>query len=365
MKKVLVTGATGKIGPLLVAELLRQQFHVRLFLRHDSIDLLSVFSQNVEIFYGDIRDYQAVFNAVSGVDYIFHLAALLHKNNPPLSIYSRYYDINVMGTHNIIDASLKAGVKRVILFSSISVYGAGLPSQIFYETSKTNPVTIYAKTKLFAEERALGNKSVSAKCLGRVERSLATEKNCTSSDFHSIENAPSSLVTILRLASVYGSRVTGNYQLLIKAVRTGFFCIPHAKGGCGAVRTLIHENDVVAGAILAATHPYAAGKTYNLTDGQVHSLEEIIKAIAEALSVKIKILKIPEEPLRIFSDFIHKHHHQLVPFLSQKIENTACAIDKLMENIVVDSQKIQTEIGFKPMYNLRKGWHHALSEKRN
>ncbi|MBF0241432.1 MAG: NAD-dependent epimerase/dehydratase family protein [Desulfamplus sp.] len=322
MKTALVTGATGKIGRLLVPELLRQNFRVRLFLRKKS----TISSPNLDIFYGDITDYQSVAAAVSGVDYIFHLAALLHISNPKASMYGKFYAVNVVGTKNIVDAAICAGVKRVILFSTISVYGV-TPSnsyeyvnKVFSESSPANPLTIYAKTKLLAEQ-------YQASC-----------------------------VTVLRLASVYGTQVTGNYLRLIEAVKRGFFIIPVDKNGSSVNRTLIHENDVVAGAIYVATHPQAAGKIYNLTDGYVHSLEDIIRAIANGLPLDIKILKISKEPLKIIVDFLQKYR-------GNNIEKIAFYIDKLMENIAVDGQKIQKELGFKPKYNLQNGWYHALSKK--
>ncbi|MBF0375848.1 MAG: NAD-dependent epimerase/dehydratase family protein [Desulfamplus sp.] len=351
MKIALVTGATGKIGQVLVPELLRQQFRVRLFLRDKATNLDSIISsfftsstpisiftqtnifqmihQNIEIFFGDITDYESVFNAVLGVDYIFHLAAILHINNPHPSMYGKYYDVNVIGTKNIVDAALRAGVQRVILFSTISVYGVSSTyclsshsnKQIFYESSSLNPLTIYAKTKLLAEQYSLP------------------------------------CVTIIRLASVYGSRVTGNYLRLIRAVRKGFFCVPVNEKGYSVSRTLIYEKDVVTGAILAATHPKAAGKIYNLTDGAIHSLEDIVRAVANAISVDVKIFKIPEKPLKQFSNIFCRYKHG-------NIDKIASIINKLMENIAVDGKKIQVELGFQPKYNLHNGWFDALEEER-
>ncbi|MBF0469516.1 MAG: NAD-dependent epimerase/dehydratase family protein, partial [Desulfamplus sp.] len=160
MKTALVTGATGKIGPLLVAELLRQKFKIRILLKRRPTNFIPISPTDVEIFYGDITDYSSVFAAVSGVDYVFHLAALLHINNPPPSMYDLYHDVNVIGTQNIIEASFRSGVERVVFFSTISVYGAGLPGQIFYETSQARPMTIYAQTKLLAEKKVLVESSL-------------------------------------------------------------------------------------------------------------------------------------------------------------------------------------------------------------
>ncbi|MBF0204422.1 MAG: NAD-dependent epimerase/dehydratase family protein [Desulfamplus sp.] len=413
-KKALVTGATGKIGPLLVNELLRQNFRVRLLLRQSPASPNLMWHPDVEISWGDITDYPAVLDAVSGVNYVFHLAALLHLNTPPASIHARYYEVNVIGTQNIIDASFRANVKRVVIFSTISVYGKGTYKNIFSETSPVNPLTIYAKTKFLAEKKvwekvhenieanieANIDANIEANLQEKVQENLREnlhKKVPERSHKNNISSNSSTCVTILRLASVYGRHMTGNYLRLIQAVRAGFFCIPvrnkdlsfyincysgnHRylsklnianKVGLngGALRTLIHEDDVVSAAILAATHPEAAGKTYNLTDGNFHSLEEVVQAIADALCVRVKILKIPQKLFKKLSDFIHMYNHKIkkAPGKNIKkedyIEKIAFAIDKLMENVVVDGSKIQTELGFKPRYNLKNGWNHALWHKK-
>ncbi len=377
-KRALVTGATGKIGPLLVAELLRQNFKVRVLLRRESAYTSdsSLFINNrnslalsvsafkssfdVETAWGDITDYNAVLAAASDADYIFHLAALLHINNPSASMYGKYYDINVIGTKNIVDAALKSGVGRVVIFSTISVYGAGsfygkispehlyseqksqsdrdifsykpicLNKDIFFESSPINPLTIYAKTKALAEQYI------------------------------------SDSVTVLRIASVYGTRVTGNYLRLVQAVQRGVFAIPVNDKGLSVYRTLIHEDDVAAGAILAAEHPLAGGRIYNLTDGEIHSLEDIINAIADAVCVNVKILKIHEKHIKNLINFIRKYNLDAYPnILSTNIKKALFAVDKLMENSAVDGQKIQSELGFKPKYNLKSGWQNALSCKKS
>ncbi|MBF0259276.1 MAG: NAD(P)-dependent oxidoreductase [Desulfamplus sp.] len=349
MRTTLVTGATGKIGPLLVAELLRHKFRVRILLKNRSTSFIPIKKTDVEIFYGDITDYSSVLTAVSGVDYVFHLAALLHINNPPPSMSARYHDVNVIGTQNVIEASFISGVERVVFFSTISVYGAGLPGQIFYETSQVRPMTVYAQTKLLAESKSLG-KFFSLNEGKNKEYSLYSKK------------VPD--VTILRLASVYGARVTGNYRLLIQAVKKGFFCIPVSDINTrGAVRTLIHEEDVVSAAIIAATHKASAGKIYNLTDGGIHSLEEIVKSIASALSVKIRIYKISDKPFQRISSFIHSCQKVDQPFL-KNIEHAAFMLEKLVENVAVDGYKIQSELGFKPKYSLKNGWQHSLTKCR-
>jgi len=67
------------------------------------------------------------------------------------------------------------------------------------------------------------------------------------------------------MAAIYGPRMKGNYPRLVKALSRGIF-IPVGKGDNR--RTLVHEEDAVRAAVLAAQHPRAAGRVYNVSDGQ-------------------------------------------------------------------------------------------------
>jgi UDP-glucose 4-epimerase len=58
-----------------------------------------------------------------GVDAVVHMAALLHIVNPPPELREKYEHVNIGGTAMVIDAAIKAGVKRVVLFGTVAVYG--------------------------------------------------------------------------------------------------------------------------------------------------------------------------------------------------------------------------------------------------
>ncbi|MBF0201259.1 MAG: NAD-dependent epimerase/dehydratase family protein [Desulfamplus sp.] len=341
---VLLTGATGKIGKLLAAELLRQNFKVRILVRKGSSSALSHrLPSDAEIFRGDIRDFSSVSKAVEGVSLVFHLAALLHVNLPDPSMDLDYHNINVLGTWNILKASLYHGVQRVVFFSTVAVYGNSVYGETFCEESRINPTTPYAVTKAGAEQLAIG-----------VNDMLKSK-----------DRFP--LVTILRLSSVYGPGVTGNYLKLIGAVRRGFFIIPADSrlNPAGALRSLINEEDVVRGAILAATHPEAPGKIYNLTDGHVHTLQDIVLSIAGAMDKKMILIKVPAKPFQLTVDKLDRFSslNCLIPNkIAVFLGHVSHALDKLMENCPVNGSKIQRELGFKPKYNLNQGWHRAMLE---
>ncbi len=127
--KILVTGADGFIGSHLVEELVKKGYQVKAFVYYNSfntwgwLDTVSEeIMENVEIFQGDIRDPHGVEAALCGTEAVFHLAALIAI---PFSYHSpdAYVDTNIKGTLNVLQASRKLEIERVLVTSTSEVYG--------------------------------------------------------------------------------------------------------------------------------------------------------------------------------------------------------------------------------------------------
>jgi len=126
--KILVTGAGGFIGSELVRRLHQEGAHVRVFLRYTSrgdIGLLKYLPQaaqeSLEILFGDLRDPEAVEKAAAGVDFIFHLGALIaipYSYIHPVEVVQS----NVIGTLNVLQACRTHGC-RLVHTSTSEVYG--------------------------------------------------------------------------------------------------------------------------------------------------------------------------------------------------------------------------------------------------
>src|SRR5258708_37376498 len=100
MNVALVTGATGAIGPSLVAHLLANGYQVRAFSRHrPALGLMPATAEHIQ---GDITDKDSLKKALDNVDLVLHLAALLHIENPPPQMASLYQAVNVAGTQNVV-----------------------------------------------------------------------------------------------------------------------------------------------------------------------------------------------------------------------------------------------------------------------
>ena len=224
------------------------------------------------------------------------------------------------------------------------------------EMSPTHSDTFYAQTKCAAEQIVLNARGADGQPLG----------------------------TVLRLGAVYGSRIKGNYERLTRALagnlgnlgtRSQFLRklghVPRLLAKLGQApsprfpfipvgnglnrRTLVYDKDVGRAAALAVSHPAAAGRVFNVTDGGFHTLNEIIESICSALGGKPPRLSLPVGPIRMMAGLIGKG----VNTIGIKAPVTRETIDKYTEDIAVDGSLIQKELGFIPQYafpfkNVRK-----------
>ncbi|MCX6742164.1 MAG: NAD(P)-dependent oxidoreductase [Candidatus Pacearchaeota archaeon] len=150
-EKILVTGGCGYIGSILVPELLREGYFVRVFdnLSCDSghTMMAHLINPNFEFVKGDVRNEQETAKAMEGMDIIIHLAAIVSlascERNPKLA-----QEVNVEGTKNILK---NRGDKLIIYASTISNYGE-TSTQMCSEETGLNPKNTYAITKTEAEK---------------------------------------------------------------------------------------------------------------------------------------------------------------------------------------------------------------------
>src|SRR5690606_7947231 len=121
-KKILIIGGTGTIGRYLVEELLQHNPNViRVFSRDEYKQFemqQELFEhQNIRYLIGDVRDEKRLLRAMEDIDFVFHLAAMKHV---PSCEYNPFEAVqtNVLGTQNVIQAALTAGVKKVLFTST-------------------------------------------------------------------------------------------------------------------------------------------------------------------------------------------------------------------------------------------------------
>jgi|YNPNPStandDraft_1061719.scaffolds.fasta_scaffold14578_3 nucleoside-diphosphate-sugar epimerase len=323
--RVLVTGATGAVGPRVVQTLLQAGYTVRtLALNAPSPDILP---GGVDMRLGDVTDPMVVQQVVQDVDAVVHLAALLHIVNPSLALYEKYKRINIEGTATVVKAAVQAGVKRIVFSSTIAVYGPS-KGQILTEESPTEPDTLYAQTKLEAERIVLNAKR-SGMPIG----------------------------VVLRFGAIYGSRIKGNYESLVRSLAHGTF-VPIGDGRNR--RTLLYDKDAARAILLTINHPNAVGRIFNVSDGSFHTVREIIEVISRSLGRRPPSWVLPVKPIRFIVGIVEDMAS--VAGLSSPV--TRAMIDKYTEDIAVESKRIQEELSFAPIFDLETGWRETIEEMR-
>ena len=120
-KKLLITGGTGSFGNAVLNRFLNSNFdEIRIFSRDEKKqdDMRKIYTDpRVKFYIGDVREYNSVENAVRGVDYIFHAAAL--KQVPSCEFFPlEAVKTNVEGTANVLDAAIRNGVKNAVVLST-------------------------------------------------------------------------------------------------------------------------------------------------------------------------------------------------------------------------------------------------------
>lgn len=322
----LVTGATGTIGPTLVSALVRSGYDVRILVR--SSEPPGPLPESVVSFPGDITDLEAVRRAARGCDVIFHLAAKLHINNPSPSLRDEYEAVNVLGTRRIVDTAVEHDVRRLVFFSTISVYGPTDGSAVYDEQTPPAPRTLYAHTKLAAEGIALAAKRASGE----------------------------PLAVVLRLAAVYGPEMKGNYRRLLEALSRGLF-VPIGNGRNR--RTIVYVEDVARAALLAAQGGHG-GRIYNVTDGEVHTFDEILAALCNALERRPPRWHLPTSPLR----WLLRLTDRGFALLNRPPPIGEATLDKLVEDVAVSGDRIQRELCFRAEVDLIQGWERIVQRVR-
>jgi nucleoside-diphosphate-sugar epimerase len=253
----LVTGGAGFIGSHLVRFLLTHG-HVRVLddFSSGTLDNLVEVLPHIELLRGSVTDAALVQKAVEGCEVVFHLAAQV---SVPLSLEQpvETFEVNLYGTQLLLEAARQAGVRRVVFASSAAVYGDAprLPKR---ETMLPRPISPYAWSKWYGE------------LLCR--------------DYWRVYGVPT---VSLRFFNVYGPRQNpcSPYAAVIPRWITAALTHrqPIVYGDGKQTRDFVYIDDLLQGLWLAAEHPQAVGRVFNLASGRAYTLLELLQAIEEAV----------------------------------------------------------------------------------
>ena len=147
--KILITGGAGFIGSHIAEHFQSTATEIRVLDNLRTGYEKNIAGLNVNFLRGSITDREIVKKAVTGVDYIFHMAALVSVPES-MSKPSECIDINAQGLLNVLEEASNAGVKKIVLASSAAIYGDN-PTVPKIETMFPEPKSPYAITKLDGE----------------------------------------------------------------------------------------------------------------------------------------------------------------------------------------------------------------------
>ena len=273
MRNVLVTGGAGFIGSSLVRGLLAAPGADRIAVLDDlssgKRENLTGVADRAELIEGDVRDRALLAGALTGVDTVFHLAAVA---SVPRTIQEPDYchEVNLEATFRVLRAAVDAGVRRVVFAASAAAYGnaPGLPKR---EDMPPDPRSPYAVQKLAGEMYLR-----------------------TFYDSFGLETVA------LRFFNVYGPRQdpSSPYSGVLSIFSDCLLArrAPTIFGTGEQSRDFIYVDDVVQALLLAAESPNAPGKVYNCGTGRRVSLREVWQTMQRIEGVELPAKSAPERP---------------------------------------------------------------------
>jgi nucleoside-diphosphate-sugar epimerase len=151
MEKILITGATGKVGSRFVSRILAKGYDVRILVR-DAAKASALVERGAKVVVGDLNDSDALSAAVKGIDAVIHVAAYFRTMNDTEGIIRT----NHIGTVALANASIAAGVKRFIFTSTGNVYGSDYQRPAKEDdVVNINDPRAYSSSKIAAEKELI------------------------------------------------------------------------------------------------------------------------------------------------------------------------------------------------------------------
>lgn len=297
-KNILITGGAGFIGSHLADELLEQGHSVRVFdnlspqVHGPDASRPGYLHPDAELVVGDVRDKKALNKALEGIEVVFHFAALVGVGQS-MYLMDEYTEVNNLGTANLLTLLIDQPVEKLIVASSMSIYGEGL----YYDPD--------GKVHLHCERHLEDLKQ------GKWE--LYDNKNRPLEPIPTPEKKPPFLSSVyalskydqerlclmagraynipavaLRFFNVFGTRqaLSNPYTgvLAIFASRLLNDNPPMIFEDGNQLRDFVHVKDVAYACRLAMEKPEANGEVFNIGGGHQHSIQQIALKLAKVMN---------------------------------------------------------------------------------
>lgn len=253
LQNILVTGSAGFLGSEVVCQAVKAGLSVTATDQSSGRKF-----PGVDFIPSDILEPFSLSKVFKGTDCVCHVAGLAHIFKKSEALSAPFNTVNVVGSENVAQAAIKAGVQHFVFISSVSVYGGEAHGKD--EESECHPEGPYAESKWQAE-----------RCL--IELCLTAGVN----------------LTILRLATLYGEEDPGNMARLIGSIERGRFVWV---GRGENLKSLLHREDAARACIAVIKEPVSGMNVYNVS-APPHKMRDIVAAITLTLGKSVPSFHIP------------------------------------------------------------------------
>jgi nucleoside-diphosphate-sugar epimerase len=312
--KVLVTGGTGFTGKALVRRLLDDGHQVVALDYKEGLKTRELRDWGAEVILGSVTDEAVVRRAMEGVEVVQHLAAAFREMNVP----DRYYwEVNVQGTCNVLQAALDQGVRKFVYCSTCGVHG-NIDRPPGGEDAPIQPADYYQRTKYEAEP---------------IVR-----------EFHG-RGLPS---VILRPAAIYGPGDPERFLMIFRRVARGKFPM------FGNGRTLYHPlyiDNLVDAFVQVMADGMGDGEAYLIADDQYLEIEDLVLRVAKALGVEVKVPHYPVWPVVAAGHVVEKacRPFGITPPIFPR------RVDWYRQNRAFKIDKARRDFGYEPKVGIDEG----------
>ncbi|HSJ74627.1 MAG TPA: NAD-dependent epimerase/dehydratase family protein, partial [Gemmatimonadales bacterium] len=315
---------TGFTGKALVKRLLDLGHEVVALDYKEGLKTQELRDWGAEVVLGSVTDKDIVRRAIRGVEVVHHLAAAFREMNVPDTYY---HEVNVGGTRNVLESALDEGVRKVIYCSTCGVHG-NVDHPPAGEDAPIQPADYYQRTKWEAEPVVREFN----------QRGLET--------------------VTLRPAAIYGPGDPERFFLIFKRVAKGRF--PMFGNGKTYYHPLYIDN-LVDAFILAMENGRGSGEAYLIADEQYLEIEDLVRRVAQALEVDVKIPHLPVWPVVAAGhvcETVCKPFGITPPLFPRRVDwyrqNRAFKIDKARE-----------DLGYAPKVGIDEGLRRTAEWYRN
>ncbi|QXD16205.1 NAD-dependent epimerase/dehydratase family protein [Rhodocaloribacter litoris] len=313
-ERVLVTGATGFTGRVLVHRLLTTGARVRAIVRSPA-RLPDGLRDAVEVYQGNVYDPEVVRASMPGIRYVFHLAACYRNAG---AADDEYEKVHVVSTRLLAEAARQQpDFRRFVHVSTVGVHGH-VATGLADETAPFQPGDIYQETKLAGEQWV---------------RSWAAQTELP--------------LTVVRPAAILGP---GDRRLLklFKFARRGVFPL---LDGHNTRYHLIHVKDLVSCILLCARHPAARGEVYICGNTEPTDVVSMLTQIGTLLGRRVRFVSLPSAPLFLLADGVEWISKRLgiEPILYRR------RLAFFTKDRAFDTRKVREHLGFSPRFTNETG----------